>query len=111
MKVLATAVTAAAALWALSPGPAQSMPIGNLGQAARDGSSLVQNVGYVCGRYRCWWRPGYGYGPDNVVNVCPIATAGSATGPAPLSARLGHMDGATAGGGSRPSHRPRIERR
>src|SRR5262249_12102764 len=29
------------------------------------------NVGYVCGRYRCWWRPGYGYGPDNVVNSVP----------------------------------------
>jgi hypothetical protein len=55
----------------LSPAPARSMPLGNLSQAARDGSSLVENVGYVCGLYRCWWRPGYGYGPVNVVGGVP----------------------------------------
>jgi hypothetical protein len=71
MKALVTAVTAATALWVLSPEPAQSMSLVNLGQAARDVSPLVQNVGYVCGPYRCWWRPGYGYGPVNVVGGVP----------------------------------------
>jgi hypothetical protein len=71
MKTFATALTTVAALWALSPAPARSMPLGDLAQAARDGAPLVQTVGYVCGPYRCWWRPGYGYGPVNVVGGVP----------------------------------------
>ena len=41
--------------------PAAAMPIANLPAAA---PGHVENVRWVCGPYRCWWRPNYyAYGP------------------------------------------------
>ena len=40
--------------------PATAMPIDNLAQAA---PANVENVRWVCGPYRCWWRPNYYYAP------------------------------------------------
>jgi len=37
------------------------MPISNVAAAASD-LALGQSVRYVCGKYRCWWRPDYYYG-------------------------------------------------
>src|SRR5436190_6674388 len=40
---------------------ASAMPIDNLANVA---STNVNEVRYVCGRYRCWWTPGREfYGP------------------------------------------------
>ena len=46
-------------LWSVS---ASAMPIANL---AQDVANNVENVRWVCGPFRCWWRPGprWGYGP------------------------------------------------
>jgi hypothetical protein len=55
----ATAVLAAS----LSGGPAHAVPAANL-TTASTAVSGVENVAWVCGRYRCWEQPGYyGYAP------------------------------------------------
>jgi hypothetical protein len=48
----------------LATGPASAMPANGLAPAATQAAAIngVQDVRYVCGPYRCWWRPGY-YGP------------------------------------------------
>ena len=48
----------------LATGPASAMPANGLASAATQAAAIngVQDVRYVCGPYRCWWRPGY-YGP------------------------------------------------
>lgn len=38
--------------------PATAMPIDNLAKAV---PANVENVAWVCGPYRCWWRPNYYY--------------------------------------------------
>jgi hypothetical protein len=40
------------------------MPASGLASAATAAATTngMQDVRYVCGPYRCWWRPGY-YGP------------------------------------------------
>lgn len=40
--------------------PASAMPVTNLAGAT---PGQVENVRWVCGPYRCWWRPNYYYGP------------------------------------------------
>jgi hypothetical protein len=40
--------------------PAAAMPVDNLARATL---ANVEQVHWVCGRYRCWWRPNYYYGP------------------------------------------------
>jgi len=65
MKNLRYALLAGAALagLALTPTGALAMPNG-LASASSASSSNVENVAWVCGPYRCWWRPyGYAYGP------------------------------------------------
>jgi hypothetical protein len=42
----------------LGTASASAMPIVNL---AQDLKANVENVRWVCGPYRCWWRPGWGY--------------------------------------------------
>jgi hypothetical protein len=38
--------------------------IGQASATAAAATNRVQDVRYVCGPYRCWWRPGrYHYGP------------------------------------------------
>ena len=47
----------------LATGPASAMPANGLASAATQAAATngVQDVRYVCGPYRCWWRPGYNY--------------------------------------------------
>lgn len=62
MNVLKTKVAALAIGCALT-GTAMAMPAANL---STSNTSSVQNAAWVCGPYRCWWRPGpryWGYGP------------------------------------------------
>ena len=55
---LAALLTAGSAI-----GQASAMPASGLATAAA-ATNGVQDVRYVCGPYRCWWRPGgYYYGP------------------------------------------------
>ena len=66
MKSLRIAAFAlAAALGSgLPAGTASAMPVNGLTPAAAQIADGVQNVAYVCGPYRCWWRPGpYWGGP------------------------------------------------
>lgn len=66
MTKIKTAMAAAFALGAaalLTPPSAEAMPVGDPAVATANISG-VQNVGWVCGPYRCWWRPNYfAYGP------------------------------------------------
>ena len=41
-----------------APGAASAMPNG-LSALAQTQASDVQDVRWVCGPYRCWWRPGF----------------------------------------------------
>jgi hypothetical protein len=50
----------------LAIGHASAMPANGLASAATQAAATngVQDVRYVCGAYRCWWRPGpHYYGP------------------------------------------------
>jgi hypothetical protein len=38
------------------------MPNGLSSAVTNELSSNVENVRWVCGPYRCWWRPNYYYG-------------------------------------------------
>ena len=60
MKNLATVLAAAAGLGAVAfaPAGASAMPNG-LAAASKALSADVENVHWVCGPYRCWWRPNY----------------------------------------------------
>lgn len=46
------------------PGQASALPANGLAPAATQAAAgVVENVAYVCGPYRCWWRPGPYWGP------------------------------------------------
>ena len=57
----ALAASAAIFLGTLAAGSASAMPLGNLAPAAEAVAPAAQNVAWVCGPYRCWWRPNYAY--------------------------------------------------
>ena len=57
MKALAISLVASAALCFASP--ASAMPVANLAPVASN-LALHQSVPWVCGPFRCWWRP-WGY--------------------------------------------------
>jgi hypothetical protein len=62
-----TAVAATLALGVatllLSP-TARAMPVDGLATATASVADGIQNVRWICGPYRCWWRPNYyAYGP------------------------------------------------
>jgi hypothetical protein len=61
MQKLKCVLAAAAAVGAitLGSGSASAMPNGLPTSVL---SSDVENVRWVCGPYRCWWRPNYYYG-------------------------------------------------
>ena len=42
--------------------PAAAMPVDNIARATQANAN-VEQVHWVCGRYRCWWRPNYYYHP------------------------------------------------
>ena len=45
-------------------GAASAMPVNQLALAAKQITEGAQDVRWVCGPYRCWWRPGpYCHGP------------------------------------------------
>jgi hypothetical protein len=50
--------TAALGAAVLTSGSASAMPNGLSSDAL---ASNVEQVRWVCGPYRCWWRPNYGY--------------------------------------------------
>ena len=60
MRSLRSALLIAAALCggALSVTPAAAMPFA---KPAAPSDDAVQNVGFACGPFRCWWRPNYYY--------------------------------------------------
>jgi hypothetical protein len=60
VKAFAISMVAGAALCSVMSTAASAMPMSNLAAAASD-LALSQSVRYVCNRYRCWWRPNYGY--------------------------------------------------
>lgn len=61
---IAAFALAAALGGGLTAGTASSMPLNGPAPAATQIADGVQNVAYVCGPYRCWWRPGpYWGGP------------------------------------------------
>jgi len=55
MTGLALAVLAGSAAMA---GQASAMPANGLVAATKEIGGTVEQVRYVCGPYRCWWRPG-----------------------------------------------------
>ena len=66
---MAAALALGVATLPLSPA-AHAMPVDGLNIAATAIPDGIQNVRWVCGPYRCWWRPsyyahapGYYYGP------------------------------------------------
>jgi hypothetical protein len=64
MKNFKYALAATAALGAITFGAASAsaMPNGLSPAVTNELSSNVANVRWVCGPYRCWWRPNYYYG-------------------------------------------------
>jgi hypothetical protein len=65
MTKMKTALAATLALCstALLTLPAHAMPVGDLATATANISDGIQNVRWVCGPYRCWWRPNFASAP------------------------------------------------
>jgi len=59
--MVATLVLGVATLL-LSPA-ANAMPVDGLAIATTQSADGIQKVRWVCGPYRCWWRPSYVYAP------------------------------------------------
>lgn len=57
--LVAGGILCAASMAAL---PAAAMPVDNIARATQANANIEQ-VHWVCGPYRCWWRPNYFYGP------------------------------------------------
>jgi hypothetical protein len=57
--LVAGGILCAATLAAL---PAAAMPVDNIARATQANANIEQ-VHWVCGPYRCWWRPNYYYHP------------------------------------------------
>ena len=53
-------VLAASTAILLSASAASAMPLDGL-KPATEAVPAAENVAWVCGPYRCWWRPGYRY--------------------------------------------------
>ncbi len=53
--LIAGGILCAATMVAL---PAAAMPVDNLARATHQN---IEQVHWVCGRYRCWWSPNYYY--------------------------------------------------
>lgn len=64
IKVVALAGGLLLSAFVLSSGNASAMPLldAEVATAADVASANVNNVRWVCGPYRCWWRPNYYYG-------------------------------------------------
>jgi hypothetical protein len=63
---IATAAFAILASAGMMAGTASAMPLNGQLAATAPAATDAQQVRWVCGPYRCWWRPGgyyYGGGP------------------------------------------------
>lgn len=58
---IALAASAAILAGTFFAGSASAMPLGALRPAADAVQIAPDNVRWVCGPYRCWWRPGPAY--------------------------------------------------
>ncbi len=58
LKIALVAATVLGAGSLIAPA-ASAMPVSGLASASNQLSADVQNVRWVCGPYRCWWRPNY----------------------------------------------------
>ena len=59
IRAIASAIVIAGTL---AVGSASAMPVGALKSAAEAVQVTPESVRWVCGPYRCWWRPNsYGY--------------------------------------------------
>jgi len=45
----------------LASAPGSAMPVNNLGATSQSLSTEAQTVVWICGWYRCWWRPVFVY--------------------------------------------------
>ncbi len=65
MSIRRLAAIAAVALTtgAATAAGAQAMPLGDLAAASAAATHEATQVRWVCGPYRCWWRPNYYYAP------------------------------------------------
>jgi hypothetical protein len=62
MRKLKTAfIGAMFAAVALASAPGSAIPIGDLSAASKSLRNETQKVVWVCGSYRCWWRPVFVY--------------------------------------------------
>jgi hypothetical protein len=57
----------------LLAGPAQAMPAANLANASAELAN-AEKTAWVCGPYRCWWRPNYYYA-YNYYPAAPVVVA------------------------------------
>jgi hypothetical protein len=56
---------------ALASAPASAMPVSDLYAASKILTAETQKVVWVCGWYRCWWRPDFAY-PAPYVYPAPL---------------------------------------
>jgi len=107
VKALAIRVAAGAVLCAAGPVPVSAMPAAKLAAVA-SGLALEQNVRWVCGQHRCWWRADahrpratgvYSYGPS-LYGYAPAGSAMDLPGTPAVT-----VQASTAGGGERASSR------
>jgi hypothetical protein len=57
LRVKAAFIGAVFGAMAFASAPASAIPVGDLGAASESLAVDAQKVVWVCGRYRCWWRP------------------------------------------------------
>ncbi len=60
MRTFPLLATAAAIAGAAMIGSVAAMPVAKLDRNAQPAAAnAIQNVHWVCGPHRCWWRPNY----------------------------------------------------
>ena len=64
LNIAALAITAVLSASALG-GSASAMPLGGLASVPTQRVDTIEHVRWVCGPYRCWWRPGPYWGGPN----------------------------------------------
>ena len=86
---------------AFASAPASAIPISDLGTASKSLSTESQKVVWVCGWYRCWWRPVVVYPAPTGRTGGPIGDGISRTG-GPIGDGISPTGAGGAGGGSPP---------
>jgi hypothetical protein len=67
---------------------ASAMPTSGLAAASNQLAADLQNVAWVCGPYRCWWRPNY-WGPYGPYGSGSYASSGVYAAPSGVYAAPG----------------------